>query len=65
MSMSLEPSERPDATLSPNNSNELIKLIRKLRWMGMDEEAQRLQVELTRRSGAAADCVVARSAETD
>jgi hypothetical protein len=28
--------------------NELVRLIRKLRWMGMEEEAQRLQAVLSR-----------------
>jgi hypothetical protein len=53
-----------DATAAQNGSNELVKLIRKLRWIGMDDEAQRLQSELTRRH-AAADSVVALSGETD
>ena len=65
MTMSFEQSEPPDAVTSLNSSNELVKLIRKLRWIGMEEEAQRLQHELTQRSAEAADCVVARSAETD
>jgi hypothetical protein len=46
-------------------SNEMIKLIRKLRWIGMDEEAQKLQRELTEREGAPADSVVATPRETD
>jgi hypothetical protein len=46
-------------------SNEMIKLIRKLRWIGMDEEAQKLQTELTQREAAPADSVVATSHETD
>ena len=50
----------PDA-----GSNELVKLIRKLRWMGMADEAERLQAELTRRQSAASDSVVAMSGETD
>ena len=28
-----------DATAAQNGSNELVKLIRKLRWIGMDDEA--------------------------
>ncbi|HZC56130.1 MAG TPA: hypothetical protein VE396_08800 [Xanthobacteraceae bacterium] len=46
-------------------SNEMIKLIRKLRWIGMDEEAQKLQTELTQRETAAEDSVVATPGETD
>ena len=53
-----------DATAAQSGSNELVKLIRKLRWIGMDDEAERLQSELTRRH-AAADSVVALSGETD
>ncbi|MGB6320677.1 MAG: hypothetical protein WBF64_03995 [Xanthobacteraceae bacterium] len=53
-----------DATAAQNGSNELVKLIRKLRWIGMDDEAQRLQSELKRRH-ADADSVVALSGETD
>lgn len=43
-------------------SNDLVKLIRKLRWMGMDEEAQTVENQL---SLCKADTVVARSCETD
>jgi hypothetical protein len=46
-------------------SNEMIKLIRKLRWIGMDEEAQKLQRELAEREAAAADSVVATPRDTD
>ena len=46
-------------------SNDMIKLIRKLRWIGMDEEAQKLQRELTERETAPADSVVATPRETD
>lgn len=53
-----------DATAAQNGSNELVKLIRKLRWIGMDDEAAQLQSELTRRH-ADGDSVVALSGETD
>jgi len=53
-----------DGAASQRGSNELVKLIRKLRWIGMDAEAERLQTELTRWH-AAADSVVAMSRETD
>ncbi len=52
----------PDTT---GASNEMVKLIRKLRWIGMDEEAQKLQRELTLREAAPADSVVATPHETD
>jgi hypothetical protein len=45
-------------------ANDLVKRIRKLRWMGMEEEAERLQAELTRRC-ASADSVIATPRETD
>jgi hypothetical protein len=45
--------------------NKLVKLIRKLRWMGMEEEAERVQVELAERDVPPADSVVAASHETD
>jgi hypothetical protein len=44
-------------------SNELVKLIRKLRWMGMDEEAKVLENQLD--GAPAADCVIGVSRETD
>ena len=43
----------------------LVMLIRKLRWLGMEEEAQGLENELKRRRAAAADNVLATAAETD
>ncbi len=46
-------------------SNELIKLIRKLRWMGMKEEAEKVVNQLTLRDVPAEDSVVAASGETD
>jgi len=46
-------------------ANETIKLIRKLRWIGMEEEAQKLQRELSEREDTAADSVVATPRETD
>ena len=62
---------RPSQDQSPQQqetrgANETIKLIRKLRWIGMEEEAQKLQRELAEREGAAAaDSVVATPRETD
>jgi hypothetical protein len=46
-------------------SNELVKLIRKLRWMGMDEEAKILENQLALDGVPAADCVIGVSRETD
>ena len=55
----------PDTSTVHRTSNELVKLIRKLRWMGMDEEAKKLQNELTRRRATLVDSVLATSGETD
>jgi hypothetical protein len=62
MAMSLQHASLPSDTRA---SNEMIKLIRKLRWIGMDEEAHKLQKELTQRETAAEDSVVATPGETD
>ena len=45
-------------------SNKLIELIRKLRWMGLEEEAAKIEDELSSRR-VAADTVVAVPRETD
>jgi hypothetical protein len=57
--------DTPDTSSTHKAPNELIKLIRKLRWMGMEEEAKGLQQELTRRHATTADSVLATPAETD
>jgi hypothetical protein len=44
-------------------ANELIKLIRKLRWMGMEEEAERAETAL--RGVSPADIVLATPSDTD
>ena len=54
-----------DTSARQRASNELVKLIRKLRWLGMEEEARGLQKELERRRATAADSVLATVAETD
>jgi hypothetical protein len=68
------PSEQQQQQTSPDASdtsstdkapNEMIRLIRKLRWMGMEEEAKGLQQELTRRHATTADSVLATPAETN
>ena len=46
-------------------SNQLVELIRKLRWMGMDEEAKKVERQLTLCKVPASDSVVARSRETN
>jgi hypothetical protein len=54
----------PDVAGGQRTSNELVKLIRKLRWMGLEEEALKAQDELNRQ-GPTTDSVVAASHETD
>jgi hypothetical protein len=55
----------PDGVAEQRVSNELIKLIRKLRWIGMEEEAERVQEELTTCRVPPTDSVVAACSETD
>jgi hypothetical protein len=54
-----------DRSLQQHSVNELVKRIRKLRWMRMEEEAKRLQGELTRRPIGEGDSVIATPRETD
>jgi hypothetical protein len=65
MEMRHEQQKPPDRLAEQGASNELVKMIRKLRWMGMEEEAERLQKQLTLRNVPAADSVIAASRETD
>jgi hypothetical protein len=45
METSLEPLKLPEIS-ARQQANELTKLIRKLRWMGMEEEAERAETAL-------------------
>ncbi len=47
-----------------NRADDLVKRIRKVRWRGMEDEAERLHLELTRRC-ADGDTVVGTPRETD
>jgi hypothetical protein len=62
--MPLERPKHDDVAEAESGTNDLVKRIRKLRWMGLEEEAERLQQELTRRC-ADSDCVIATPRETD
>ncbi len=62
MEMSLEQQKPPDIS-ARQQANELIKLIRKLRWMGMEEEAERAETALGGVSPA--DSVLAAPHDTD
>jgi hypothetical protein len=46
MEIGLETKERPDVFTMERTSRELVKLIRKLRWVGMEEEAKQMQSAL-------------------
>ena len=46
-------------------SDELVKLIKKLRWVGLEDEAESMEHELSARAVPAADSVVATPRETD
>lgn len=65
METSHERQKPPDTSPEQRASNELVRMIRKLRWVGMEEEAKRLQSQLTLCNVSAADSVVAASRETD
>ena len=54
-----------DGLAEPRTANELVKLIRKLRWMGLEREAEKVENQLILRKVEAADSVIAASRETD
>ena len=64
MEMSRRPQKPPDGS-GRQQANERIRLIRKLRWMGMEEEAERVQMDLAQRGVPPADSVLAAPHETD
>ncbi len=64
MDASLHQQKPPDAS-APQDSNDLVGLICKLRWMGMDEEADLLAKQLTQRQANSADNVFVAHGETD
>jgi hypothetical protein len=55
--------EQHDARAKQHASRELVRRIRKLRWMGLTEEAERLQKELE--ESGTCDCVLATPRDTD
>jgi hypothetical protein len=54
-----------DVSVTQRTSNELVMLIRKLRWMGMEKEAEAASRELALRHTQAADSVLAVPHGTD
>jgi hypothetical protein len=65
MALAFDQQTSVDFSEPESTSNELVKLIRKLRWIGMDEEAQRLEQKLAQQRTETDDTVLARSGETD
>jgi hypothetical protein len=51
------------AKQTPAESGEMVKLIRKLRWVGLEEKAEHLEKELEQQP--ATDSVLATQCETD
>jgi hypothetical protein len=64
MDVSLERQKLADVP-APQTPDELVKLICKLRWIGMDDEAERLSKKLTQLDTASADSVAATPHATD
>ncbi len=60
-----EQQEPPDNSAVQRTPKELVMLIRKLRWMGMEDEAKTLENWLILNKLPATDSVVAASRETD
>jgi len=55
--------QKPSDAAARQQADELIKLLRKLRWMGMEEEALRTEAAL--RAVSPADSVLAAPHDTD
>ena len=65
MAMPRERQKPSDGSAEQRETNELVKLIRKLRWIGLEEEAERVENQLTLCKSKAGDSVVAGPRETD
>jgi hypothetical protein len=55
----------PEVPPEDKASCEVVKHIRKLRWIGLDEEADRLQAQLKSCGIAPSDSVIASPSDTD
>ena len=64
MAPQVEQQEPPEVSAEERTSSELVKRIRKLRWMGMEREAEALQATLCRREQST-DSVLAAPPDTD
>ncbi len=65
MGMPLERKAPNEPATKSRSKKELLKLVHKLRWAGMDDEAERLLKTLQQAQTPAEDKVVAVPAETD
>lgn len=65
MEMLAESEKAADDSAHRKTSNEIVRLVRKLRWVGMEEEAEQLLKELEQRPAMAVDTVLASPRETD
>ena len=63
--MDLQIGHAPDVSPEQKSAAELVKRIRKLRWMGMEDEAHLVQVELASRGLVPAVPVIAIPRDTD
>ena len=64
--MAARHNEQPHDVLAEQRAlNELVTMIRKLRWMGLEDEAQGKEDELVMRGVTAAPSVVASPGDTD
>ena len=59
------PAISPDFSDDQRSSDALIKLIKKLRWVGMDDEEARVQMTLAARDARPTESVVAAPSDTD
>ena len=65
MEWHLKQKKLQDVLAEQRSSDELVKMIRKLRWMGMDDEAEKVETKLANFEVEPADCVLVSSRETD
>ena len=57
--------EAPESHPNETNSGSVLELVQKLRWAGMDDEAERLLQDFTRQRVAAHNSVLAPPTDTD
>lgn len=65
MEISLDQAKPLDASVDQRAANELICLIRKLRWIGRDEEAEQVLTQLKRCFVQPTESVLADPCDTD